>query len=280
MKPSQSNKNILVYVLVTYVLFGILLFVFGAVATYLLNGTPLAMRWVIVFTAWTPTLSLLILFQKFFPESSLKGFFKKAFSEKLNGRFLAVITLIQILIFVASSVLASAQNGSKVLDLLDFSWATISSGLFFTLFTGATGEEAGWRGYLLPAIVEKVGVVKGSLITSLIWAFWHAPAWFLGTTYTGLTLVKYIVVFVICITSIGFVMGICTHRFKNLLVPIIIHFTFNLLGQMFIGPMVDLVLWYAVFYFILAIGFYIWNKAKEVSLKTEDNGKMFVVTKQ
>lgn len=78
----------------------------------------------------------------------------------------------------------------------------MTSALFFTLIQGATGEETGWRGYLLPVVEEKYGVVKGSLIVSLIWAFWHAPIWFLGTGYSGMALLQYITAFVVCISSL------------------------------------------------------------------------------
>ncbi len=117
-------------------------------------------------------------------------------------------------------------------------------------------------GYLLPAVEEKAGVVKGSLIVGLIWSFWHTPIWFLGTGYRGSVLVKYIIVFVICITSLGFIIGICYHYCKNLLVPIWLHFMLNFLGETFIGSRVDLITWFAVFYFITALGFLLWHKKK------------------
>lgn len=79
---------------------------------------------------------------------------------------------------------------------------------------------------------------------------------FLGTKYSGTELIQYITAFVICITFLGFMIGICYHRCKNLFVPIWIHYIFNFLGEMFAGSMLDLVNWYAVFYFIAALGFF------------------------
>lgn len=115
---------------------------------------------------------------------------------------------------------------------------------------------------LLPAVEEKSGVVKGSLIVALIWSFWHTPIWFLGTGYSGATLVKYIVVFVICLTSTGFIIGISYHYCNNLFVPIWIHFMLNFFSGTFTGSLVDLVTWYAVFYFIAAFGFFLWHKVR------------------
>lgn len=50
----------------------------------------------------------------------------------------------------------------------------------------ATGEEIGWRGYLVPNLTEAFGPTKATLITGTVWALWHFPAIFLleyhGTT--------------------------------------------------------------------------------------------------
>lgn len=39
----------------------------------------------------------------------------------------------------------------------------------------AFGEEFGWRGYLLPRLVELLGPWPGLLASGAIWGFWHAP---------------------------------------------------------------------------------------------------------
>jgi membrane protease YdiL (CAAX protease family) len=267
MNAVQSKNYALQYVIYTYGLFGLLLLTLGGIASVLLHGTPLVMRWLTAITAWTPTYVLLLMFKKLYPHSTIKVFYKKAFSEKLNFHLLATTTIIQIIIFVSSVYLVSIQKGNMAISLFDFSFSTVLSALFFTLIQGATGEESGWRGYLLPAVEKKFNVVKSSFVVSLIWSFWHAPIWFLGTGYSGTVLLKYIVVFVICITSLGFIIGICYHRCKNLFIPIWLHFTFNFLGELFKGSRIDLVSWYAVFYFIMAMGFFLWNKTNYSLLK-------------
>jgi membrane protease YdiL (CAAX protease family) len=39
----------------------------------------------------------------------------------------------------------------------------------------ALGEEPGWRGYLLPAMSDRVGPVMATLAICPIWAIWHYP---------------------------------------------------------------------------------------------------------
>lgn len=251
-----SNRYVLKYVIYTYALFVLLLLTFGSIATVLLHGTPPVMRWLTAITAWTPTYVFLLMFKKLYPKRTVKDFYIEAFSEKLDIRLLIITTAMQVAIFVLSVCMVSVQRGVPVTGLLDFSFPTVISALFFTLIQGATGEETGWRGYLLPEVEKKHGVVKGSLIVGVIWAFWHAPVWFLGTEYSGTELFQYIVAFVICITFLGFITGIFYNRCKNLFVPIWIHYIFNFLGEMFAGSMLDLVNWYAVFYFIVALGLF------------------------
>jgi membrane protease YdiL (CAAX protease family) len=50
----------------------------------------------------------------------------------------------------------------------------------------AFGEEFGWRGYLLPRLMERLGPWPGIIAHGAIWGFWHAPLIFLmGYNYPG-----------------------------------------------------------------------------------------------
>lgn len=257
------------YVVYSYLAFGLLLFVFGAIATILLHGTPVVMKWLIVVTAWTPTYVFLLMFKWLCPGRTIKDFYKEAFAARLDIGLLVSTTAIQLFIYLACVYIVSLQNSVRFPDLLNLSFATLPSTLFFIFIQGPAGEETGWRAYLQRAVEKRVGVVKGSLIVSLIWAFWHAPIWFIGTGYSGIELVRYIVFFSISITSVGFVIGIAYYHCKNLFVPVWIHFMLNLPGESFRGSRADLMPWYAAFYFMMALGFLLWHKVKSGRLVRE-----------
>jgi membrane protease YdiL (CAAX protease family) len=65
----------------------------------------------------------------------------------------------------------------------------------------ALGEEVGWRGYLLPALLP-LGRVPAVLITGLVWAGWHTPLILLGYEFTGTPRPLAMIVFAaFCVTS-------------------------------------------------------------------------------
>lgn len=249
------------FVIYAYALFWVSLLFSGGIVQ-LFEGNLWVMQCVVIVCSWTPTVILLILFKKIFPNCTVIGFYKKVFSQKISFHFLIVVTIIQTLIFIASVCIVAFQKSVSFITLLDYSIPTIISGFFFTLLQGATGEESGWRGFLQPAIEKKSGVIMGSVIVGAIWAFWHTPLWFVSSGYTGIELVKYIVVFVVCIISFAVIVGICYNHCKNLFVPIWMHFVFNFVLVTFIGSAVDIMVWLSVFYFITALGFVLWHKIK------------------
>jgi CAAX protease family protein len=58
--------------------------------------------------------------------------------------------------------------------------------LIFGQLVVVLGEEPGWRGFALPRLIARFGLLGGTLILGIAWAFWHIPLFMIrGTSQYG-----------------------------------------------------------------------------------------------
>jgi membrane protease YdiL (CAAX protease family) len=63
-------------------------------------------------------------------------------------------------------------------------------------FGSGLGEEAGWRGFALPKLLERFSPVTASIILGVLWGLWHTPALLMSSwegSSQGLLLFVYII---------------------------------------------------------------------------------------
>ena len=72
----------------------------------------------------------------------------------------------------------------------------------------ATGEEIGWRGFMVPAFRERIGTNKTLIISSFIWCLWHLPLIIFGGYMNGTALAYNIIAFILCIMPVGIICGL------------------------------------------------------------------------
>ena len=82
-------------------------------------------------------------------------------------------------------------------------------GTFISL-QSALGEEIGWRGFMVPALHERLGLNKTLLISSLFWCCWHLPLLIGGDYMPGTPLWYQLPAFVLCIFPVGVMAGLLT----------------------------------------------------------------------
>ncbi|HDR5925617.1 TPA: CPBP family intramembrane metalloprotease, partial [Bacillus anthracis] len=80
--------------------------------------------------------------------------------------------------------------------------------------------------------------------------------------FTGSNLIKYILFFMIAIISTTIIMTTFYNLNQNLIVPIIIHFFFNLFIGIINGQLIELIMYTAIFYLIVAILLIVINPKK------------------
>lgn len=262
------NKLFVVWV---YALFWISILLIGGLLA--LFGEKLPMQLLVTISSWTPTMVLIIMFEKLMPNTTRKDFFKRLFRPKINWSLFLGVTVIQLFLALASIYIVSVQKGVPMLSMINLSLPMLFYAFFVSLITGATGEEFAWRGYLFPVMAKKSGIIKGSILLGLIWAFWHAPLWFATSGFTGLDLVIYIATFMVMIISVSVIIGICYNHNNNLVIPMWIHLLVNFSASFYAGNMeniLDVTIYLALLYLFTAFGFSLWHKRMHKISKTTE----------
>lgn len=76
-----------------------------------------------------------------------------------------------------------------VLEITEREWPIIYLQPLAVMISGvitsfaAFGEEAGWRGYMMPKMVKLWGIKKAVIFGGIIWGIWHWPLTFVGHNF-------------------------------------------------------------------------------------------------
>jgi membrane protease YdiL (CAAX protease family) len=81
-------------------------------------------------------------------------------------------------VYAVATVIYGVARGKvgpvSPMELLRQWWLVFT--FVFNLFQGPLAEELGWRGFLLPRLLDKCSPLKASVILGIVWAVWHMPA--------------------------------------------------------------------------------------------------------
>lgn len=86
----------------------------------------------------------------------------------------------------------------------------------------ALGEELGWRGYLVPVLSRRLGLLGTGLVSGVIWAAWHFPL------FTKMPVVE-LVRFTIFVTSAGVICAWLRLRSRSVWPAVMFHGVHNTL---------------------------------------------------
>ena len=146
--------------------------------------------------------------------------------------------------------------------------------VFLMCCVAATGEEIGWRGFLVPHLAQKTTFAKTAVISGAVWAVWHYPLFFVEFGGDALPLFG-IACYTISIIGKSFVLVWLRLRSGSLWTGVVLHGSHNLFLEGFFNDLtidtertkfittdfgIGLMIAYALFAVVL------WKRRSEVGL--------------
>ncbi|MDE5966465.1 MAG: CPBP family intramembrane metalloprotease [Lachnospiraceae bacterium] len=90
----------------------------------------------------------------------------------------------------------------------------------------AFGEEAGWRGYMMPKMINLWGVRKAVVIGGVIWGIWHWPLTYVGHNfgmeYFGYPYTGFVAMCIMCV-FMGMILTYVTYKSGSIWPAVILH---------------------------------------------------------
>lgn len=101
--------------------------------------------------------------------------------------------------------------------------------VLLALFTGAMGEELGWRGTALPRLQARWNALISSLILGVLWGLYHLPSFLLsGLPLQDVPLIPFMVAALAITILISWTFN---HTGGSLIIVFLYHFAFNFIGS-------------------------------------------------
>lgn len=256
------------FVVLTYVIFFVFFIVIGI---SILLGVPENITNILqIIAAWSSTFAFVILFKKIYPKLRLTDFIKQQFAPRLSFSLLSTVVIIQVIIIAVTIFILSITSDTQEIALSFTGLGLMLFAFLDNLVRGPLGEELGWRGYALNELQKKYSPLKSSLIIGVLWGFWHTPLWF-ASGYTGMNLIKYILIFMIGILSFSIIVTLFYNLNKNLVIPIVMHQLFNYSLIIVKGDLLDILVYVMLSYFVVAIILIIINPKEILYKKVIEN---------
>ena len=115
-------------------------------------------------------------------------------------------------------------------------WAAAIAVLAVFNLVVSSGEEVGWRGYMLTRLID-AGVPRPVLASGLIWAAWHVPLFLWGGFVQGVPPLLATAIFMVMAPSLGFVLARMRLETGSVWPAVALHVAWNVAMQVGFPPL-------------------------------------------
>jgi len=222
-KDTKNKKAVSIFLIITFVLSSICYYIRIKGGDAAAGMTSILM--------WCPAIAAFIVHRMFYHKEKVFGWNKCNVQYIFIGIFVPIIYL-----GVSYGIYWIANRSSFTGEIYTKSIGYLLLLVLSSLIT-ATGEEIGWRGFLLPKLANIWNVKIAILISGLIWAVWHFPLMITGLYQSGTSIGYQLPMFTIEIIAMTTIMAYLRLKSKSVWPAIILHASHNFFDQIIYGPL-------------------------------------------
>lgn len=185
MKEELKFYSIL-FVVICIISYSISIFV--TQSSILSFGTPIFML-IYGVAGYSPSIAAFFTIKRYRSKNELRLFLRSILNMKQSVLMYLYTICIPIILWLTAYIVYRILGE----DLLVFRKPIYSLiWLVPLMIIGGGLEEIGWRGYLLPKLLEKFSPAISTLIVGIVWGIWHLPMWFVvGTPQQNLQFIPF-----------------------------------------------------------------------------------------
>ena len=128
-------------------------------------------------------------------------------------------------------------NMTEAKAILFIVGASAAIGVLGTAITGALGEELGWRGFLVPKLLQIHSFHKTSLFIGVVWSIWHLPIILFSDYFRGPNLYWGIVGHTLLVFALSYVLTWLFIQSQSIWPACLLHASHNVFSQQVLSPL-------------------------------------------
>lgn len=177
MQKFIKNNQILSFISFTY-LFSWVLWSYLLLTQNITNTT----QWLIIIGGFGPVFGAIITNYYINGKEQIIKWFKKIIKTKLTFKSIIFgLTYPLIVAFLVYIIINTFQYNNLIREV-NTHWYLYPLNLLTIMLLGGGQEEFGWRGFLLPKLINKFNPFLSSVVIGLIWYVWHLPLYFIKSS--------------------------------------------------------------------------------------------------
>ncbi len=177
---------------------------------------------------YSPSIAALITMKKYHSKNNdFKLFLKSIININQKPLMYLYTFYTTIILWISAYIVFKFRGGDLLLLRYPLYYVIL---IIPEMIIGGGLEEIGWRGYLLPQLLEKFSPFISTLILGCIWAIWHLPMWFVIGSHQQDT--QFIPFALSCIAT-SFVMTPLFIKTKSIWLCILLHAIDNACAYVF-----------------------------------------------